>query len=646
MASRVHGRVVVNPRGFGFLQVEATEATAASAAFIIPRDLNTLLADDVVAATLVPSGEGRFTATELALVERPRRQVFGEIVVRRGAPHLRVDREVANTDWPLDLGERGDEPAPPAGSYALAAVVPARDEARLRLLQVVAAPGDQGADLSLWQIIARYGLQTEFSAAAQAEALALRERPHAPAGRRDLRQVPTMTVDAASTRDIDDAISVLPADPSGALRVLVSIADVADFVAPGSPLDQAARERGTSVYLSGRVLPMLPEALSAEWLSLWPDVDRRALTVELRVTDDGDIAAVDVYESLLRSRARVTYDELAAYLDHGRVSDNLAAVGASLPWLRAAQARLQVARERRGGVFIAGEEARVVVDGATGAPTGMEVTAATSAHRLIERFMVAANEAVARWLSDRGVPTLYRVHDQPAPEDVADLAQAARRFGYEAAFGRTLRPLALRAFDIQIAGAACEPALRSVLRRSLGQARYSVDPGPHFGLAAPLYLHYTSPIRRYADLCVHRLIKRYLQGQRDFTHEQAELQGIAAALNRAGRAAARAESDRHRVLVARYLSTRIGEEHEAHVTRARPFGLLVQIDATLAEGLLPLEALPGGPYRVDPRETEARGPGGSFAVGQALRVRIAAADPLVGRVEFALAGGAQRGPAA
>lgn len=633
MPSRERGRVVVNPRGFGFLQLEEPGAGGGPrSAFIAPPELNPLLADDVVSATLVESGEGRFTATALTLCERPRRLLFGEVLTRRGLPFLRVDREVANTDWELELGGAA---APAVGSQVLAEV----QGGRARLSRVVAPPGDASADLSLWQIIARYGLQSEPSAAEQAEAQALRGRAHDPSGgRRDLRQVPTMTVDAASTRDIDDAISVLPADQSGGLRVLVSIADVAEFVAVGGALDQGARARGTSVYLAGRVLPMLPESLSADWLSLMPGVERCALTVELRLLDDGEIAAVDLYPSLLRSHARATYEELAAYLDHGQVSDNLTPLRASLPWLRAAQARLQVARERRGGVAMHSEDARVVLDALTGAPTALEVTQPSSAHKLIERFMVAANEAVARWLHDRGVPTLYRVHDQPTPEDVADLAAAARRFGYEAAFGRRLTPLALRAFDVQIAGAACEPALRSVLRRSLGPARYTMEPAPHFGLAAPLYLHYTSPIRRYADLCVHRSIRAYLQGQRDFAREQEELPEIAAALNRQSRAAARAEGDRHRVLVARYLSSRIGEVHDAHVTRVRPFGLLVQIDATLAEGLLPLEALPGGPYRVDPRETEARAAGGSFAVGQALRVRVAAADPLVGRVEFALQG--------
>jgi ribonuclease R len=379
---------------------------------------------------------------------------------------------------------------------------------------------------------------------------------------------------------------------------------------------------------------MLPEALSANWLSLVPGEDRCCLTVELRVDPEGRITATDVYESLIRSRAKLSYAEVAAYLDRGEVSSALEPVRRVLPWFRTAAARIAMARARRGGVEVARDETRIVFDTQTGAPSGIESLTPTSAHAMIERFMVAANEAVAVWLVDRGVPGVFRVHDQPGSQEVTELSHAAHHFGFEAGFGKSLTPLALAAFDHQISGAACEPALRSVLLRSLGPARYTVFPDQHFGLAAPLYLHFTSPIRRYADLAVHRTIKQYLRGHRDFVTEDPEVERLAMHINFRARVASRAENDRRRILVARLMADHVGEVHDAHITRVRPFGLVAQIDATLVDGVVPLETLPGGPYRPDARETAVVGTDRTFAVGMPIRVRVVSTDPMLGRVEL------------
>ena len=621
----VTGRITVHPRGFGFLTEENAETGEILSAFVTPPDLNAFLSDDIATGSVTTGADGRFTASGLTLLERPRDQLFGEVVVRRDATWLRVDREVANTDWPLDTQNTPVKP----GDGVVARIV---DRSAV-LLRTVAA----GADLALEQIIARHGLRTEFDTAALQEARASIQRAHAGEGRRDLREVPTITVDAPSTRDIDDAISVLPAASDGALRLLVSIADVAEFVPNGSALDRAARERGTSTYLAGRVLPMFPEELSSHWLSLLPGEDRLCLTAEMRIDAEGRVTATDVYESVIKSWARVNYTEMAAFLDRGEVSKNLGPMRTALPWFRTAAARIAMARFRRGGVEIARDEAHIVFDAQTGNASGLDNAAPTSAHVMIERFMVAANEAIANWLRDRGVPAVYRVHDEPDPLRVSDLVAFAHNFGFEAGFGRTLSPLALAAFDHQIKGALSEAALRAVLLRSIGAARYTVFPTGHFGLAAPLYLHFTSPIRRYADLAVHRLVKQYLHGHREFIADDAEIEKLAAHINRRARVAARAETDRRRTLVARLMTAHIGESFSARIMCVRPFGLLAQLDATLAEGVIPPDALPDGPYQPDPRETAMVGPKRSFEIGMAVRVRIVSTDPVLGRIEFALA---------
>ncbi|MDB4929866.1 MAG: 3-5 exoribonuclease, VacB/RNase family [Myxococcaceae bacterium] len=623
LVRHARGTVSVHPRGFGFFTEENTEAPASS--FVIPPELNAFLADDLVEALITVGEDGRTNASALKLIERPRTELYGTVIVHRGVAHLKVDREVANTDWPLVHAG----PAPAAGAHVLARI----DGAKAVLVDVPETPDAQ----TLAQVIARHGIATVVGPAALAEAERARGIAHTVNGRRDLREVPTVTIDAASTRDIDDAISVLPADEDGAVRLMVSIADVSAFVPPGSPLDLDARARATSVYLAGRVIPMLPDGLSSEWISLLPGVDRMCLTAELRIDPEGAVVAVDVYESLIRSWARLTYDEVAEFLDHGDVSPALEAVYEAAPWWRTVSARLHMARTRRGGVEVARDETFVVLDAVTGLATGIEAHQPTSAHVLIERCMVAANEAVARWLAERGVPGVFRVHDVPGPDAVRELSAVAERFGYASGFGHTLSPLALAAFDHQISASPSEPAIRGVLLRSLGPARYTVFPSSHFGLGASLYLHFTSPIRRYADLAVHRLVKSYLHGTRAWSLRDPELESLARHINLRARLAARAETDRHRMLVAGYMTRHVGEHFSARVVKVRPFGVVAQIDTTLVEGTLAFDVLPDGPYTVEPSGGAARSATRRYAVGDAVRVTVVRTDPSLGRIELALA---------
>ncbi len=622
----VAGRVDVHPRGFGFLSVQPATSGEVISAFIPPPELAPFLAGDVVSATASQSADGRWSASGLSLLQRPREQVYGEVVLRKGAPYLRIDKEVANTDWPLDTSGAPVQP----GDAVVARVA----EGKVVLLYKL----EPGADRSIERIIARHGLRRDFAPEVLEAARVARAQPHALGARRDLRSLPTVTVDAPSTRDIDDAISVLPAAADGALRLLVSIADVAEFVSEGSVLDQIARDRATSVYLAGHVLPMLPEELSAHWLSLMPGEERLCLTVELRIDTEGRVTAADVYESIIRSWARLNYDEVADFLDRGIVSEPMAPVREVMPWFRAAAARLAVARAGRGGIEMARDEARFTFDTETGQVSGIENVRPTSAHKMIERFMVAANEAIAEWMLTRGLPALYRIQDEPDPLRVADLAAFAHHSGFAAGFGGRLSPLALGAFDRQISGCTAEPALRSVLRRSLGPARYTVVPSGHFGLAARWYLHFTSPIRRYADLVVHRILKQYLRGRREFTHQDPAVEQIALHINARARAASRAEQDRHRVLEARLMASHVGKSYQGRITRVKPFGLIVQLDDMLVEGVIPVDALQGGPFQPDARETSLIGPGRSFTIGMPVQVKVVSTDELLGRIEFALAG--------
>lgn len=590
----MQGRISVNPRGFGFV-ITDDEATSA---FVPPPDLNRFLADDLVTCR-VDETDGKRTARQLVLVARPRRVLFGVVTRRGGQRFLRVDRTVANTDWPLEGGD---------ASLADGARVVARiDGERARVERVV-----EGLDAEIEGLLARHDLRAEqephvIDAAARAAAPPF-------AGRRDLRGQVTVTIDGPSTRDLDDALLALPPDEDGALRVIVAIADVSSVVEPGSPLDDDARDRGTSVYLPGRTLPMLPRRLSEDLLSLNEGEDRPALTVELRIDVEGRVTAVDLHEAVIRSTARLAYDAVARFLDEDDDDAVPAATWSTLRLLRAAAARLSQARSERGGKDVEREEISVRLD-EQGAPTGLEVRRTDVAHLLVERLMVAANEAVARFLVERGLPGVYRVHDAPTLERTRALAEAAEALGVVAAFSTSapLSPRALAAFDRQIRGTRHEAAVESALRRLLGPARYTTTPSMHFGLAAPLYLHFTSPIRRYADLAVHRIVRAWLHGARHLAARDPALEMLATSLNDKSRRAARAESERERVLVARLFQSRLGETVRGVVVGNKPQGALVLVEGALA-------LLPGDARRV----------------GEALDVVIASVDEDLGRIDVRL----------
>jgi ribonuclease R len=617
----VRGKITVHPRGFGFLEV--VDGTQIMTAFVTPPDLNRFLEGDVVAAQVTESDPGRYTASNLTLVERTRAQLFGSLVLHGKKPFLKVDRQVSNTDWPLEgeVVQKLEE-----GSFVVA------DLREGRAVALRALP--RTADVAVERVSARHGLRTEFpkEVLAEAERVATRKPKGA---RRDIRHMPTITIDAPHSRDLDDALSVLPAGDDGALRVFVSIADVDAFVEEGSLLDREAELRGTSVYLTGRVLPMLPERLSNEAISLIEGVDRPSMTVELRIDPEGTVTSVDIYESLMRSTARLSYDAVAQFLSTSAKGIIPEAVEDTVRWLRTAAARLSTYRASRGGIELLREEATVTWAAGGVEPTGLVVRADNEAHKMIERLMVAANEAVARWLVERGLPGVFRVHPEPEPDRVRALSDFARNFGFEPGFGRRMSPRSLGAFEAQFRGSPTAPALSNVLGRVLGPARYTVLPSGHFGLAAELYLHFTSPIRRYADLAVHRLVKSYLAGDRDFVSEDAGIEELAVHLNERAYAATKAENDTLRMVAARLFSSRVGETVSCNVVQIKPFGLVVQIVGTGVTGTVATEALVGGPFRVDPSRYSFIGADRTHSIGEALELVVVATNEEMGRIDLA-----------
>lgn len=614
MSDRYDGKIVVHHRGYGF--VDLGPDAPVSSAFVAPPDLNPMVAGDRVTVTLEASGKDRYQAKNLELVDRFREELFGQVVRHRGKAHLQVDRHVANTDWPLDGAKDLKD-----GAYVVARI----DGKRVVLDREVAE-----SEVSLARIIARYGLRTEYPDSPSPKKLDRKVR-------RDLRDVVTITIDGPTSRDLDDALGVLPPDPNGAIRVLVSIADVDALVPEGSPLDLEAAARGTSVYLAGHTMPMLPRAYSEDALSLLPGVDRAAMTAELRIDPEGRVRAVDIYASVIRSNQRLDYDTVSSWLE--TANDDLLdeSLLPCLRGLRAVSARLAMARSIRGGVRLLSEETTIALDTETQEPTEVQARTSGPANLLVERLMVAANEAVATWMHERGLPSLYRVHEPPTEDRVSALAEAARRLGFELGLGSELTPIGLAALERQFADTPHEPVFQQLLRRLLGPARYTSEPAMHFGLAAPLYLHFTSPIRRYADLVVHRIIKGYLRGDRGRHALEPEMESIAEAVNQRALRARKAETERLRVLAARWFASRIGERHMGRVIAVKPFGLVVQLEGTGIAGTVEADSLDGGPFQVNATrdalvatEDETM----RYGLGQKLEVEVAGVDELLGRIDL------------
>jgi len=609
------GTISVHSRGFGF--VEWTEGGVRDSAFVAPAALRGFLHGDTVEAAMEPGKKGP-VAAKLKLVERGRTTLFGRLGRRNGRWELTPDAEVANRSWSVS----GSDLAKKEGQHYVGRI----DGKDVHLLETV--PEEE---VALQRIRDRYRIRHPFPAAVVEEAK--KRKGNRTTGWRDLRDLTTLTIDAPHSRDLDDALSVQPAGDDGAVRVYVHIADVDSVVPEGCLVDVEARLRGTSVYLAGGMSPMLPPELSEDKLSLLPGQDRRVLTAELRIDAEGQVTSVDLYPATIRSDVRCSYEQVDVFLAGGEPPGDLSdAVLDTLAWLRTAASRIAAVRRARGGVVFDRFETRIELDEDL-EPVEVHARQQTPAHLLIERLMVAANEGVATWILSRGLPGLFRVHPAPTAERVEELQASLERMGYAPGLARTLTPRGLAALETQLADAKLQPVLQEILAQVLDRARYTVHHGEHFGLGSSGYLHFTSPIRRYADLVIHRIVKAYLEGERELEPLDPELEDLARHIEDCSARAAKAEALRKRTLTARWAEPRIGEGFDGHVIAVKPFGAIVQLGTTGVTGVVPVDALDGGWRR---EGHELVGPDEKLAIGDPIAVVIAEVDTERGRIDLAL----------
>jgi ribonuclease R len=523
------------------------------------------------------------------------------------------------------------------GELVLAAPLPL---ARLGLphVQIVERLGrlDDPRSISL-VAIHTHGIPTEFAEAALAEAAAA--RPVALGRRTDLRAIPLVTIDGADARDFDDAVWAEP-DPEieGGWHILVAIADVAWYVRPGSALDAAARDRGNSVYFPDRVVPMLPEALSNELCSLKPEVERACLAIELRLDDAGEVTHHRVVRGLMRSAARLTYEQVQAAIDgpSGRLRDEILAP------LYGAYRALDRARRQRGTLELDLPERRVVL-GEDGAVLRIERRQRLDSHKLIEEFMIAANVAAAETLEQLKRPCMYRVHDAPDPAKLAALQEFLDSLGIRGlklARGQAIKP---HHFGRVLAEAADRPEaalINELVLRSQAQAVYSPQNIGHFGLALRRYAHFTSPIRRYADLLVHRALiagRQLGEGGLEPVEPEAFAE-LGAHISRTERRAALAERTTIDRYTTSFMAAHVGASFAGRVSGVARFGLFVTLDETGADGLVPVSSLPADYYHHDADRHSLIGERSRrvFTLGDRVEVKLVEADPIAGGMVFAL----------
>ena len=487
--------------------------------------------------------------------------------------------------------------------------------------------------VQLRAIAARHGLHDRFpdGAAAQAEAVPRQVGGADLAGRKDLRGLTLFTIDGADAQDFDDAVSLERGAEGYTLGV--HIADVSHYVKPLTPIDLEALERGTSVYLPGLTLPMLPEALSNDMCSLKPDVDRLALSLLMEIRD-GKVVDHLLTPSVIHSRARLTYEQVNRMLEGG-ASDVPEALHETLKEMAALAHTLRARRFSRGGMDLDMPETAFTLD-AHGFPTDVHARSRGESERLIEDFMLLANETVAELARATELPFLYRVHEKPDPDSVRALETFLQSLGMHVRLGTNPSPAQYQQLLTQAQGRSEARLISQVTLRSLQRAVYSEAPKGHFGLAAQDYCHFTSPIRRYPDLTVHRMLKRLLAGETEgFARLEEQMPALARHCSLCEQKATLAERDADDLLKVHYMQGQLGEEFPGTVTGVTAWGVYVTLDNTV-EGLVPLGTLPGE-WQLDEKRHTLKGPRHqSLRLGDAVEVRVDRVNLALAQIDFSL----------
>ena len=638
-AGLVKGRVMGHPDGFGFLKPE----DGSEDLFLGPKQMHKALHGDTVLARVTGlDRRGRREGSIVEVLMRSHRKVVGRLFVEQGVMFIVAeDKRIAQDFLVPPDGAKGAK----HGQVVEAEIVQQPSphaEPIARVVEILGNYADPGMEIEI--ALRKHDLPTEFSGESEKQAAKYGDKVLAKdlKGRKDLRDLPFVTIDGETARDFDDAVCCVPL-PKG-FRLWVAIADVSHYVRPGDALDRDSRERGNSVYFPRRVIPMLPEALSNELCSLKPEVDRLTMVCEMEVSPAGAVRHYAFYAAVIHSHARLTYTRVAATLAGGKADPPVAkALVPSLENLNAAFKALLGARAKRGAIDFDSVETQMIFDG-HGKIERIVRVERNDAHRLIEECMLAANVCASDFLLQNNQPSLYRVHEGPTPEKLEALRSMLKDFGLTLSGGdlphaKDYAQLLGRIKDKPYAG-----LLQTVMLRSLRQAVYSPANVGHFGLAYEGYTHFTSPIRRYPDLVVHRAIKAVLGGA---SHDAGDWNALGVHCSETERRADDATRDVENWLKCYFMQDHVGDEFEGTVSGVTGFGLFVTLDELFIDGLVHISDLGADYYQYDQQRHLLRGErtGVRYQLGARVKVRVVRVDIETTKIDFVLVNAAGGAPA-
>jgi ribonuclease R len=657
------GTLKFHPKGHAFFFPDLTspanlatgiDLVALDRVHVPRRDTGTALdGDRVLVSIQKPSPKRQFRTRQELIPDTPEeaRGKVEQIISRRSGRLIGVFQKNKGFGW-IDCQDKaidgrielvGDTTAQPGQLVVVdlenwqAGTAP-----RGRIIEVLGWPGDPGVDII--GVIHRFGLRTSFPEDVLAEARAVPEDPEPSeiARREDWRKQLIITIDPADAKDHDDALWVEPT--AHGWKLAVHIADVSHYIKPGSPMDKEAIERGNSTYLVDRVLPMLPVELSNGICSLKPYVDRLTKCAVLEISHEGKITKATFIDAVIHSRAKLSYEQAQEILDGKSAPEGSEAQ--LVPMVKEAWKLASVLRRKRfqgGALDLEMPEIKIRLDD-KGRACGAVPVEHIQSHQLVEECMLAANDAVAKILRERMKPAVYRIHEDPDPSRLMDYTETAKLHGYRPG-DLTNRAHIQKLLD-ESKGTPEEHIIKLGLLKSLKRAAYSAEPIGHYGLAKGDYCHFTSPIRRYADLIVHRALQPLLANppkRHDTTPSQAELREIARHISDSERTSAEAESETKQIKLFEYLQ-RVAEMHDPHkfdglVTDVRPMGLMVEVPEMGIRGVVKREDLPEGRWRLEGhRGAWVSADGKVIAIGMRLPLHVIGLDREKRFVDFSVAG--------
>ena len=618
------GRIDVNKRGFGFV----ARGEGKEDIFVPENAMKTAMHGDKVQVKVMRENTGsrRAEGEVLQIIERKNNKIigvyeeskaFGFVVPEDTKMHHDVFINKKNRNY----AENGDVVVVEITKWP----EKGRNPEGL-ITEILGKKGDKGVDILT--VVKKYNLPEEFSP----EVIGYTDRipEEVPEKeierRRDLRQEMIMTIDGADAKDLDDAVSVFRLE-NGNFKLSVHIADVTHFVKEGSPIDKEAFKRATSVYLLDLVIPMLPKKLSNNLCSLNPFEPKLTLSCDMIIDPQGKVVEYDIYESIIESKLRATYADVTRVLN-GEMDETLEKYKEFVPMIKdmeELQHILEKKRERRGAIEFDFPESKITLD-KLGKPVDVSLYPREISNKMIEEFMLACNETVAEHMFWAHVPFIYRIHEEPDEEKLKAFTEFSFNLGYPVKLYAGVQPKMLQEILEKVKGQPAEPVLSKLLLRSMMQARYAPENIGHFGLAATYYSHFTSPIRRYPDLQIHRIIKEFLNGELDEKRAKKLIPIVAEASKQASemeRVAVEAERELDALKKAEFMKNHVGETFEGIISSVTNFGLFVELPNTI-EGLIHITSLYDDYYVYDDRYMTLIGErsGKKFSLGEKIEVLV------------------------